>query len=142
VAQAFRALRHALDDALRDLNLTTPQWGTLACISESEGISGADIARIHHLTPQTTHTILHNLEVRDLIVRERHPLNGTVLCARLTDAGRERLQEGMLRVEAVQERMVAGLSAADRDSLMDLLGRCAHNLHVEDEAYTADDCVD
>src|SRR5438309_366120 len=64
VAQAYRVQRHALDDALREIGLTTPQWGTLECIAKNENISGADMARLYHLTPQTMNTVLQNLEHR------------------------------------------------------------------------------
>jgi DNA-binding MarR family transcriptional regulator len=131
VGQAFRVLRHALDDALRSVGLTTPQWGTLACIGQNEGISGAEMARMHHLTPQTMNTILHNLEAADLIVRRPHAEHGTVLCVHLTSLGRMRLEEAMERVEAVHTRMMSPLSEEERRLLVDMLNRCAAALEVE-----------
>lgn len=128
IAQAYRMQRHAMDDALRDLGLTTPQWGTLACLGQMEGVSGADMARIHHLTPQTMHTILHNLEDDGLIVRDPHPKHGTVLLVRLTELGQERLAEATRRVEAIQEQMVSDLSDEERALLVELLGRCTQTL--------------
>src|SRR5437588_11794569 len=85
LAQTSRMLRHVMDDALRDLGLTTPQFAALACIEKLEGCTGADMARIHHLTPQTMNTILHNLEAGGLIYREHHPQHGTLLQIHLTE---------------------------------------------------------
>lgn len=120
-----------MDHALRGLDLTTPQWGTLACIGYGEGVTGAELARIHQLTPQTMHTILQNLEHAGLIVRERGADHGTLLRLRLTTEGRERLEAAMERVRSVQERMVSNLSENEQKTLTDLLGRCTSSLLID-----------
>lgn len=136
LAQAYRVFRHSVDRALREVGLTTPQWGTLKCVSEDACVSGADMARMHHLTPQTMNTILQNLEHADLIVRQRHPTHGTVLRIQLTELGRERLREATGRVVAAQERMLRDFSPDDRATLVTLLGRCIDALG-RDEAKDA-----
>lgn len=128
IADAYRFMRHALDDTLREIGLTTPQWGTLACLQKADWKSGAEMARIHNLTPQTMNTILQNLEQAGLVRREPDPENGTILRVHLTGAGRQRLNEGMKRVETVQARMLDALTAQERDLLIDLLGRCIEGL--------------
>lgn len=128
LAQTFQVMRHALDCALRDLGLTAPQWGVLACIGEMGEVSGAEMARIHHKTPQTINTILHNLENMGLIAREHHPHHGTVLLVHLTDEGRERLSEATERVEALHAHMMCDLDDREQATLVDLLGRCTRSL--------------
>jgi DNA-binding MarR family transcriptional regulator len=128
ISDAYRFLRHALDDTLREIALTTPQWGTLACLQRAEWKSGAEMARIHNLTPQTMNTILQNLDQAGLVTREPDPGNGTILRVHLTDAGRQRLSEGMKRVETIEARMLAALDPEERDLLVDLLGRCISGL--------------
>jgi DNA-binding MarR family transcriptional regulator len=130
LAQVYRLLRHAMDDTLRERYLTTPQWAVLGCVAQNEGISGAELARMHHLTPQTMNTILQNLEEHGMIRRERHPAQGTVLRVFLTDTGHERLVEATRRVEAVQERMLSNLSASEREQLTTLLERCMAGLEA------------
>ena len=142
LAEAFRMMRHAMDDALRDVDLTTPQWGTLVCLGEREGLTGADMARIHHLTPQTMHTILQNLETAGLVVRDRDPEHGTLLRTHLTRMGRERLVEAMTRVQVVQERLVSDLNKQERETLIDLLHRCARSIRVEGASPVSDMCID
>jgi DNA-binding MarR family transcriptional regulator len=132
LAQAYRVFRHSVDRALREVGLTTPQWGTLKCVSEDTCVSGADMARMHHLTPQTMNTILQNLEHADLILRQRHPTHGTVLRIQLTDVGRERLREATGRVVAAQERMLHDFSPEDRVTLVRLLDRCIDALGREE----------
>lgn len=124
LAQVYRMLRHAMDDALRETFLTTPQWGALGCMAKNKGICGAELARVYHLTPQTMNTILQNLEQHGMIRREPHPTQGTVLSVFLTDKGHERLAEATRRVEAVQERMLSVLSTSEREQLIELLERC------------------
>jgi DNA-binding MarR family transcriptional regulator len=130
LAQTSRMLRHVMDDTLRDLGLTTPQFAALACIEQSEGCTGADMARIHHLTPQTMNTILHNLEAGGLIHREHHPQHGTLLQIHLTDEGRERVAQAMRRVEEAHEPLVALLDESERRTLVSLLERCMLSLEA------------
>ena len=132
IAQVFRVLRHETDRALRDLGLTTPQWGTLSCLAGNDGLTGADMARIHHVTPQTMHTILQNLEAAGLVVREPHPQHGTLLRVSLTEAGRERLDEANRRAQDVHERMLSRLDQRERTMLRDLLYRCMASLEADD----------
>ena len=139
LAETYRVTRHAMDGALRELDLTTPQWGALACIGRAEGLSGAEMARIRHLTPQTMHTILHNLEQRGLVIREKHPEHGTLLCVRLTDEGRQRLDESAEVVRHVHTRMVAGLDEQEQRILVDLLHRCTAAFG-DSEQFQLEDC--
>jgi DNA-binding MarR family transcriptional regulator len=93
-------------------------------MAKNDGISGAELARIHHVTPQTMNSVLQNLEHHGLIRREPHPTQGTVLRVFLTDTGRACLTEATRRVEAVQERMLVPLSASEQEHLKELLERC------------------
>lgn len=130
LAQTYRMLRHAMDDALRDIYLTTPQWGALGCMAKNDGISGAELARVFHVTPQTMNTILQNLEHHGLIYREPHPTQGTVLRVFMTDEGGQRLEEATQRVISVQQRMLGFLSRDERETLVSLLERCMAAMEV------------
>ena len=142
LAQAYRVMRHAMDCALRELDLTTPQWGTLARLQEGKELSGAEMARMHNLTPQTMNTILQNLEHAGLIVRAPRPEHGTVLAVRLSEAGRQRLAEATQRVDAVQQRMVSGLSEDEQGLLVELLDRCVQALKGPGQSGPDGPCVD
>jgi hypothetical protein len=50
--QASVALRGAMDRALAELGVTTPQFSVLTMIAAYPGASGADLARLTFLTPQ------------------------------------------------------------------------------------------
>jgi DNA-binding MarR family transcriptional regulator len=117
-------LRAAMDAALRDLEVTSPQYAVLAFLEQSPGLSGAELARRAFVTPQTMHRIVAHLESAGLVSREPHPEVGRRLDATLTPAGRERLADCHRRVEAVEARLVAGLATAEREQLVTLLERC------------------
>jgi len=125
---AQQSLRVAMDVALRDLGVTTPQYAALAFLEESPGLSSAQLARQAFVTPQTMQRIVANLEAGGLLERDPHPELGRVLEARLTWRGRDLLVECHRRVQIVESRMVAGLTQDDLLRLADLLNRCAANL--------------
>ena len=117
-------LRAAMDAALRDLEVTSPQYAVLAFLEQSPGLSGAELARRAFVTPQTMHRIVAHLESAGLVSREPHSEVGRRLDATLTPDGRERLADCHRRVEAVEARLVAGLATAEREQLVTLLERC------------------
>ena len=86
--RAQHALRIQMDNALREVGLTTPQYAALSAIEETPGLSGNKIARRCFVTPQTMNLILANVESAGLIVRHPHPEYGRILQAYLTQVGR------------------------------------------------------
>ena len=76
--QAHGALRGALDAALVEAGLTTPQFLVLTLLDAYPGASGADIARIAQLTPQTVNLIVRKLADGKLLGRNEHETHGRV----------------------------------------------------------------
>jgi DNA-binding MarR family transcriptional regulator len=126
--QAQLALRRALDAALRDLGMTTPQFSVLSVLDVEPGLSGAALARASMLTPQTTNGILVALERAGRIERSPDPRDTRVLRAHLSDPGRALLDEARRRVVAVERRMTTGLSEAQQAQLRAWLVTCAQAL--------------
>ena len=60
--QAQAATRLTLERALADLGVTPPQFAVLTMLKAYPGLSGADLARVALLTPQTVGVIIRNLE--------------------------------------------------------------------------------
>ena len=119
------ALRQAMDEALRETGVTTPQYAAMSVLAEEPGLSNARLARRSFVTPQTMNQILGRLEAAGLVERREHPEHGRVLQTFLTREG-EGLLEGCDRsVDAVEERMVSGLTEADRRALLESLRACA-----------------
>ena len=74
------------------------------------GLSGADLARVALLTPQTVGVIIRNLERDGAIRKTPHPVHGRVLQWTLTRRGATLLEKCRRHVQAVERRLVAGLS--------------------------------
>lgn len=124
LVRAYRTFRHEMDAALREVGLTTPQWGALSCLNRMGGLSGAEMARIQCTTPQTMHTVLTHLEQSGYIVRKPGPSHGHMLLVQLTDDGRAALERAAERVADVDRRLTSCLSARERETLLSLLTRC------------------
>ena len=73
------ALRGAMDSALAELDVTTPQFSVLTMIVAYPGVSGADLARLTFLTPQTINVIVRNLERDGMVEKSAHATHGRIL---------------------------------------------------------------
>ena len=121
------ALRAALDEALRRRGLTTAQYAALSALEAAPGLSGAELARRCFVTPQTMNEIVAHLEAAGLVARRRGD-DARVLRVDLTAAGLEQVGACHQAVEAIEERMVSGLSPRERQQLLDSLRRCVDAL--------------
>jgi DNA-binding MarR family transcriptional regulator len=130
--QAQQALRHALDSAVTDLGISSPQYSVLSMIEIAPGSSGVEIADQMVLTPQTVNGILLALDPAGLVERGPDPDDKRVLRAYLTQAGRALTATARTRVSAVEERMTSRLTPAQRRQLNEALVSCA--LALSDDA--------
>ncbi len=128
--RAQHALRLRVDETLKEVGLTTPQYAALSVLEETPGLSGAALARRSFVTPQTMNVILAKLEKSGLVERSPHPEHGRVLRAYLTDEGRDLVSGAHETVEVVEERMLADLSQEDRFRLARTLNGCADALEA------------
>jgi DNA-binding MarR family transcriptional regulator len=71
------------------------------------GISGADLARLTFLTPQTIGVIVGNLEKAGAIARRKHPTHGRALQWVLTAKGEKLLAAARSRAHAMEAKMAA-----------------------------------
>ena len=109
--QAQAATRLTMERALGELGITTPQFVVLTMLKAYPGLSGADLARVALLTPQTVGVIIRNLERVSAIRKTPHPIHGRVLQWTLTRRGAVLLDKCRRHVNAVERRLVSGLSA-------------------------------
>jgi DNA-binding MarR family transcriptional regulator len=109
--QAQAATRLTLERALADLGVTPPQFAVLTMLRAYPGLSGADLARVALLTPQTVGIIVRNLERDGAIRKTPHPVHGRVLQWTLTRRGRTLLEKCRSHVKVLERRLRAGLGA-------------------------------
>ena len=128
------ALRSRMDETLRPLELTTPQYNCLEQLRRRPGASNSELARGAFVTRQTMNTLLRGLQERGLIERPSTAESGRILPTRLTSTGVEALDQAVSRVEAVTARMVSPLDEETRTMVTEALGRCIAALEEPQEA--------
>ncbi len=112
--QAHTAHRLRMERALADLAVTLPQFSVLTMLVAYPGASGADLARLSLLTPQTMSVIVANLERSGAISRSPHAVHGRIQQIEVTEAGRQLLAKCRNRAKAVEDELLAGVSQTDQ----------------------------
>jgi DNA-binding MarR family transcriptional regulator len=123
--RAHQAFCQVVDDALRQVGLTTAQYAVLGFLEDAGALSNAELARRCYVTPQTMNQLVASLEARGLIQRAAHPTHGRILQTSLTGQGGRLVAQAHERVGAVESRMTAALSEDERGQLTRLLDACA-----------------
>ena len=126
--QAQAATRLSMERSLADLGVTTPQFVVLTMLKAYPGLSGADLARVAMLTPQTVGVIIRNLERDGAIRKTPHPVRGRVLQWTVTRRGAALLDRCRRHAQAVERRLAAGLSAQAQRTIRRWLARIAADL--------------
>ena len=128
--QVHQLMRAAIENRARQagLTMTLPHMAALFLLSETPGLSGAQLARWAMVSPQTMNQILTRLETDGLIVRERDPEHGRILRARVTELGMERFQRGVAMADGLIEEAQSDFSAGESGELLRLLAKCQDNL--------------
>jgi len=117
VRQASVAVRAAMEKALADLDITPPQFSVLTMIVAYPGISGAALARLTFLTPQTINVIVRNLEKMGTIRKSADAGHGRILRLTATAKGQALLKRCRSRVMEVEERL-GGLLGRDEERIV------------------------
>ena len=121
-------VRAHLDEVLKPSGITVLQYTALTVLEQHEGLPAAQLARRSFVTAQSMADLVRALEQRGLIVRERNPGNRRELLIHLTDAGRQLLAEHADEVQALEQRMVSGLTDRQVDQFRSALAEAWHAL--------------
>lgn len=121
-AQSFLHLR--MEEALKPLGLTVSQYSCLHHLRREPGISAAALARATFVTRQSMNAMLQQLIDRGLVARPSRAESGRALPALLTATGEDALDSAQDLVDAVETRMLAGLSPAETTALARGLAAC------------------
>ena len=126
--QAQAASRLSLERALAGVGVTPPQFVVLTMLNAYPGLSGADLARVALLTPQTIGVIIKNLERDGAIKRSPHPVHGRMLQWTLTSRGLTVLAKCRRHAVAQERRLAAGLNGKAEATVRRWLSQIAENL--------------
>lgn len=114
-------VRSHLDELLRPSGITVAQYTALTVLERHDGLPAARLARDSFVTAQSMADMVHALEKRGLIERERNPANRRELLIHLTDEGRTLLADQAEAVAAVERRMISELSPHQVEQFRSLL---------------------
>lgn len=122
--QASNAVRLTMERAFADLDVTSPQFLVMTMVNAYPGASGADVARLTMLTPQTISLIVANLEKSGRLTRVTSPSHGRIQRMELTETGQALLAECRERASHLEAHLAAsippGLEPALRHWLVDV----------------------
>lgn len=131
IRQAHAAVRLTMERALADLGVTSPQFAVLTMLNAYPGLSGADVARLTFLTPQTVGVIIRNLERDGAIAMTRHPVHGRIQQWTLTPRGAMLLKACRERVIALDKRLARGLDSKTETAIRRWLAGIAADLQED-----------
>lgn len=129
--QAHAAVRLKMERTLADLGVTSPQFAVLTMLNAYPGLSGADVARLTFLTPQTVGVIIRNLERDGAILMTPHPVHGRIQQWTLTPRGATLLKACRDRVLELEKRLVTGLDSKAEATVRRWLAGVAADLQDE-----------
>jgi DNA-binding MarR family transcriptional regulator len=118
LARTQRALQRRLEEVLRPLGLSVPQYTALSVLRRRADLSNAQLARRSLITPQSMIEVLTSLEAERLVVRATDPRHARIRRARLTAAGTRLVGRADTAVAALEEEVLAGVPASRRGPLL------------------------
>jgi DNA-binding MarR family transcriptional regulator len=124
VKETQSILHQRMDEVLRPLGLSVPQYACLQALSDTPGITGSELARRAFVSRQAMNVLVQGLERRELIERSTDPGPRRERGTTLTTAATSVLVQARTAVAAVATRMTADLTDPDRAQLQTLLTTC------------------
>jgi DNA-binding MarR family transcriptional regulator len=107
------AERARMEEVLRPLGVTLHQYTALSILEHREGLSSAQLARRHFVTPQAMHQLVASMEHAGLIERRPDKANRRILRAWLTEHGADVLRTCHDVVDGLEARMLSALTYAE-----------------------------
>ena len=122
------ATRLRLDEALRELNLSSFQYTILSVLEHNDGLSSAKLSQRFHVKPQTMGEMIALLVAKGLIVRRENDTNRKILCLSLTDAGAQAVRAGDVIVGGLEINMLGGFDPAEVHIFRKMMRKMLSNL--------------
>ncbi|HEX7911650.1 MAG TPA: MarR family transcriptional regulator [Paraburkholderia sp.] len=125
-----RLRRTAYDTYMKPLNITRSQWWVLIYLARHDGMIQSDLAKLLELGKAALGGLIDRLEASGLVRRGADDSDRRAKRIYLSAAGTKLIKEMQVRSDQMNERILAGLSAEDRENLTDLLTRVKRNLQA------------
>jgi DNA-binding MarR family transcriptional regulator len=120
--------RARMEEVLRQHGVTLHQYTAMSLLERREGLSSAQLARRHYVTPQAMQQLVASMERDGLIERRPDEVNRRILRAWLTEHGAEVLRACHRGVDRVEEQMLSMLSPDEAAAFARGLERCLEAL--------------
>jgi len=133
IKQLELAVRAQLDEIVRSAGVTALQYTALTVLDHHDGLSLAQLARDSFVTPQAAADLVANLERRDLVRRDRNPVDRREVVVSLTAQGRQVLADRAGAVQELERQMIESLDEGEARLFRSLLDRCRTSL-AKDES--------
>jgi DNA-binding MarR family transcriptional regulator len=128
VYRVERRLRARLDEEMRLLGVSTPEYVALSVLRERDGLSCAQLARWTLVTPQAMNLVITGLERRKLLRRRPDPAHRRVLRASVTPKGLALLDRCDRSMDRIEADMLGDMPPETVDVVRAALGSFAHSL--------------
>lgn len=125
--RAFHSAYKAVNDAIREYNVTPTQIGALNRLIREPGMSGAELARRLLVTPQAAQLALSALEARGFVEKTPDPNHGRIVRATVTKEGRRVIRACMKKALVAEEELLSVLNEDERRLFNEFLFRLASN---------------
>jgi DNA-binding MarR family transcriptional regulator len=122
------AERARMEEVLQAHGVTLHQYTALSLLERRDGLSSAQLARRHFVTPQAMNQLVATLERDGLIRRAPDAANRKILRASLSDRGREALAACHAAVDDLERRMLAGFTPEQEQEFRAALERSLRGL--------------
>ena len=109
--EASSALRAAMEEVLRPLDMTVTRYSCLELLAQRPGLSNSDLARGTFVTRQSMNVLLQQLEIEGFVTRP----------AAAPAAGRRSLEKASAAVRSVEVRMLSGMTTDEQAAAFDAL---------------------
>ena len=124
-------LNQRMDEVLRPLGLTVPQYVCLRNLHDYPGDTGSELARRSFVSRQSMNVLLQGLEKAGLVERSKESGQRREKATHLTNHAEDVLVEAETHIQEVVKRMTSNLDATQRSDLFALLNSCGKALREE-----------
>ncbi len=131
VRRCHRAFDRVLSGHLAAAGITSGFWYFLRALWQEDGATQKRLAQLNNVTEPTAVAVLAAMERMGAIRRERNPLDRRKVNVRLTTRGRAMKGELMPTAHRINAVAGQGISPAELETCLSVLGRMSENLTAE-----------
>jgi DNA-binding MarR family transcriptional regulator len=129
--QLSHIAQQRMTESLAEMNLTLQQLGALIHLARGDATSTADLARMTVTTPQNMSLTVAKLEAAGYVTRRPHEQHGRIHVLDVTAVGTRSLRRAIVRVTKVEDEMLRGVPASEREHLTLAMRDCLKRLQIK-----------